>query len=164
MKRTYRLTLIAVLASLCVVGRVAFQFLPNIQPVTAIIIITGFFLGPISAFFLAVITTYISNLFLGMGIWTIWQIVAWSFIGIFSGLIGKIHFKKPFILLFVYALLAGLFFGFTFAFTNYVITGKFLAYYLAGLPFDISHAIGNVLFLCVLYKPLSLIFKRYLQT
>ncbi|WP_112181213.1 MULTISPECIES: ECF transporter S component [Paraliobacillus] len=162
MKQTYRLTLIAVLASLCVVGRVGFQFLPNIQPVTAIIIITGFFLGPFSAFFLAVITTYISNLFLGMGIWTVWQIIAWSIIGIFSGLLGKMYLKKPFIYLLIYALIAGLFFGFTFAITNYFITGKFLAYYLAGLPFDISHAIGNVVFLFVLYEPLSLIFKRYL--
>ncbi|GGM22630.1 hypothetical protein GCM10011351_05550 [Paraliobacillus quinghaiensis] len=162
-QKTYKITLIAMLAALSVVGRVSFQFLPNIQPVTTIIIISGFFLGIIPAILLAVLSTYLSNLFLGMGIWTVWQIIAWALIGMGSGLLGKFSVKYPTFLLTAFGLFAGFFYGAVFALTNYFISGKFLGYYLAGLPFDFYHAIGNSFFVVLLYKPLALIFKKYLH-
>src|SRR5690625_7105863 len=76
----YRLTLLAILAALGVVGRSLFVFLPNVQPVTAIIIICGIILGPISAFVLSILITFLSNMLLGMGIWTVWQIISWGLI------------------------------------------------------------------------------------
>ena len=164
--QTHQITLIAMLAAISVVGRVAFQFLPNIQPVTTIIIISGFFLGTVPAILLAVLSTYLSNLFLGMGIWTIWQIVAWSLIGIGSGVLGKFSFtvKHPIISLTTYAAFSGFFYGAIFAVTNYFISGYFVGYYLASLPFDFNHALGNVIFIILLYKPLAVIFKRFLHS
>ncbi|MCT2537423.1 ECF transporter S component [Aquibacillus koreensis] len=158
---TYKLTLIAVLAALAVVGRFAFQHIPNVQPVTTLIIICGFFLGPVAAMILAVLTTYLSNLFLGMGIWTIWQIVAWALIGLGSGLIGLWKIKRPLYVLVGFAVFSGYFYGLIVSLSNYIITGKYFAYYLAGLPFDTYHAVGNGLFMVILYPALSVIFKRY---
>lgn len=89
---TYKLTLLALMASLAVVGRFAFSFMPSIQPVTAIIIICGLILGPVAAVFLTLLTTFLSNILLGMGIWTIWQVVSWTLIGLISGLMGRAGF------------------------------------------------------------------------
>src|SRR5699024_8750003 len=75
--------------SLAVVGRSVFAFLPNIQPVTSLIIICGLLLGPAAAIILALLTTFLSNMLLGMGIWTVWQVVSCALIGFISGFMGK---------------------------------------------------------------------------
>ncbi|KMJ59796.1 metal ABC transporter permease [Bacillus sp. LL01] len=153
---TKKIALLGMLIALCVVGRIAFSSVPNVQPVTAIIIICAFWMGPLAGVILAVGTTFATNLVLGSGMWTITQIFAWSVIGLLSGAIG-IWFKKiPVFLLSLYAGLCGLFFGLVFSIQNMVVGGvPFLPYYLAGLPFDINHAVGNVVFFIVLYPILS---------
>lgn len=158
---TYKLTLLALLAALAVVGRTVFSFIPNVQPVTAIIIICGLILGPVSAILLAILTTFLSNMILGMGIWAIWQIVSWGLIGLISGLIGKYFKRIPLYVLVVYAIFCGYFYGFVISLTTYQVTGKFLPYYLAGLPFDTNHAIGNAVFIVLLYPIIRLYFEKY---
>jgi energy-coupling factor transport system substrate-specific component len=158
---TYKLTLLALLAALAVVGRFIFSFLPNVQPVTSIIIICGIVLGPIAAIFLTLLTTFLSNMLLGMGIWTIWQVVSWSIIGLISGLLGKAKFKMSMPILIIYAIFCGYFYGLIISLTTYQITGKFLPYYLMGLPFDTYHAIGNAVFMLLLYPIIPYFFKKY---
>ncbi len=153
---TKKIALLGMLIALCVVGRIAFSSVPNVQPVTAIIIICAFWMGPLAGVILAVGTTFATNLVLGTGMWTFTQIFAWSVIGLLSGAIGIWLKKIPVFILSLYAGLCGLFFGLVFSIQNMVIGGfPFLPYYLAGLPFDINHAIGNVVFFIVLYPILS---------
>ncbi|WP_100010765.1 ECF transporter S component [Lentibacillus sediminis] len=158
---TYKLTLLALLAAMAVAGRFAFAFMPNVQPVTSIIIICGLFLGPLAAVILALLTTFLSNVFLGMGIWTIWQVVSWSIIGLLSGFLGKWPAKLPFWFLVVFAVLSGYFYGFIVSLSTYQIAGQFWPYYLAGLPFDTSHAIGNAAFMVLLYPVVAYLLKKY---
>jgi len=158
---TYKITILALLAALAVVGRSVFVFIPNVQPVTAIIITCGLILGPGAAVILAILTTFLSNMILGMGIWSIWQITSWALIGIISGLIGKFFKKVPIFVIILFAAFSGYFYGFIISLTTYQITGKFWPYYLAGLPFDTNHAIGNVVFIIVLYPMISYLLKKY---
>ena len=158
---TYKLTILALLAALAVGGRYIFQFIPNVQPVTAIIIICGMILGPTSALLLAILTTFLSNMLLGMGLWTLWQIVSWGIIGIMSGLLGKMLKRVPFLIIVLLAIFSGYFYGFIISLTTYQVTGKFWPYYIAGLPFDTSHAIGNAVFIVLLYPIISFLFTRY---
>lgn len=156
---SYKLTIISLLASIAIVGRFAFSIIPNVQPVTTIIIIGGIILGPIPAIILAILITYLSNLFLGMGIWTIGQIIAWSSIGLLSGLLGKLKLKLSTLVLF--SILTGYLYGFIISLTTYTVAGKFLPYYLAGLPFDTYHALGNGLFMAILYPTVSMLLYKY---
>ncbi|GAB3052650.1 ECF transporter S component [Virgibacillus ainsalahensis] len=158
---TYKITLLALLAALAVVGRFALGFLPNVQPVTAIIIISGLFLGPLAAVMLALLTTFLSNILLGMGIWTIWQVISWAIIGLISGCIGKTWKRIPLLVIVIYGIFSGYLYGFIVSLTTYQVTGKFLPYYLAGLPFDTSHAIGNAIFIVLLYPAISYFLKKY---
>ncbi|QFT89448.1 hypothetical protein FIU87_12385 [Bacillus sp. THAF10] len=153
---TKKIALLGMLIALCVVGRIAFASIPNVQPVTAIIIICSFWMGPFAGVVLAAGTTFASNLVLGSGMWTLTQIFAWSAIGLMSGMLGLWKRKIPVFLLSIFAGACGLLFGVVFAIQNMVVgNAPFLPYYLAGLPFDINHAVGNVVFFIVLYPILS---------
>jgi len=158
---TYKITLLALLAALGVVGRAVFVFIPNVQPITSLIIICGLILGPGSAVILAILTTFLSNMMLGMGIWTIWQIISWGIIGLISGLLGKIFTRIPLYIIVIYSIGAGYLYGLIISLTTYQITGKFWPYYLAGLPFDTNHAIGNAVFIILLYPMISYLFRNY---
>lgn len=161
---THRLTLLALLAALGVVGRAFFVFMPNVQPVTSLLIICGLVLGPGSAIALALLVTFLSNMILGMGIWTVWQMISWGLIGVISGILGKIFLRIPLSLVALYAAFCGYFYGFIISLTTYQITGKFWPYYLAGLPFDTNHAIGNVVFIVLLYPMITFLLKKYDQS
>lgn len=157
-QRIRTLAFISILSALAVVGRIYFNFIPNVQPVTAIIIISSMFLGIRNAVMLAVVSTVVSNLVLGMGIWTIWQILSWSFIAVVFGLLGKLHLPT-----FVYAIFAGIsgfLYGIVISIPYYLVSGTFWPYYLAGLPFDMNHALGNVVFFVVLYPIFKKVFVR----
>ncbi|MFS0863512.1 ECF transporter S component [Fredinandcohnia sp. 179-A 10B2 NHS] len=159
-----KLTLLSMLIALSVVGRITFTFIPNVQPTTSIIVIVSLFLGPFYGFVLAAFSAILSNLVMGMGLWTIGQIVAWGIIGVVSGMLGNYREKIPFAVLTAYSVFCGFLFGFVISLPTYLFTGKFFAYYLAGLPFDVSHAIGNGLFFIILYPVLRLLLLKTLTT
>lgn len=158
---TYKLTLLAIFAALGVVGRYVFSFLPNVQPVTALIIVCGILIGPGSALLLSLIITFLSNIFLGMGIWTIWQVISWGLIGVISGFIGKIFRQIPIYMIALIAIISGYFYGFIISLTTYQLTGKFWPYYILGLPFDTYHAIGNAVFIILLYPMITFLLTKY---
>lgn len=158
---TYKLTLLAIFAALGVVGRSLFVFLPNVQPVTALIIICGLLLGPGAAFLLAVLVTFLSNMLLGMGIWTVWQIMSWGLIGLICGIIGKFFKNIPTYVIVIISVISGYFYGFVISLTTYQVTGKFWPYYIMGLPFDTYHAIGNAVFTVLLYPIITFLLKKY---
>ena len=157
---TRRLSLIAMLSSLSFVGRMSFTFLPNVQPTTVIIILVTMYLGTMDGWLVATVSIFMSNMYLGMGVWTIAQIVS------FSALILMVHLCKmmnigmryyPFI-----AFISGLVYGLIISLVQAPFFGwiSFFPYWLSGLPYDFSHAIGNYLFFIILHPPLSKILKK----
>src|SRR5690606_4197621 len=114
-------------------GRIAISFIPNVQPVTSVIILCGLFLGPFAGIILAILVTFVSNMILGTGIWTIWQIISWGIIAVISGIMGKTIKHIPFYVIVIFSIFCGYFYGFIVSLTNYQITGQgFMAYYLVG--------------------------------
>ncbi|WP_181349976.1 ECF transporter S component [Thalassobacillus sp. CUG 92003] len=158
---TYKLTLIAMLAALAVAGRFMLAGLPNIQPVTAIIILTGFWMGPLAAVCVAALTTFLSNVLLGMGPWVVWQGTAWILIGAGAGLLGHYRAHVPFWGLSIYGAMSGFFFGLVLSLTMRAAGQPFWGYYLAGLPFDGYHALSNAGFILVLAPLVQRLFFRY---
>lgn len=71
------ISLIGILAAVNIASRIYLQALPNIKPVTSIIIISVMLFGLGFGVKLSIVTTVVSNLFLGMGTWTFFQILAW---------------------------------------------------------------------------------------
>lgn len=78
------IALVATLAGLAALGRIAFAALPNVKPTTDIVLIAGYALGPGPGFAVGALAGLTSNFFFGQGPWTPWQMAGWGA----TGLIG----------------------------------------------------------------------------
>ncbi len=146
--------LIALLAAVASASRVLFAALPNIQPVTLLLLMIGLHLGARRAAAVAVLTAIISNMALGHGPWTFYQAIAWAAVGTSAALLRPIlvNWDGTKVRIAPMALLAFIW-GFLFDWTVslsalalYQSFEAFLAFIIAGLVFDALHAVGNVLF------------------
>jgi prenyltransferase beta subunit/uncharacterized membrane protein len=148
------LALVATLAALAALGRVAFAPLPNVKPTTDIVLIAGLVLGGAPGFMVGAVAALASNLFFGQGPWTPWQMAAWGAIGVFGALLarlwgGRTPGRVP---LAIACGLAGLAFGAVMNLHLWVTysgdhsLAKLGAYFATSLPFDLAHAFGNVVF------------------
>lgn len=159
-----RIAYLALLSAACVVGRLLFTFIPNVQPMTAILLALTLLLSLPEALLVMGVSLVITNLYLGFGIWTVGQ--ALSYLGIlltfslFSRLprLGsKLWFQT------LIAALMGFLYGFLYSVFNYFLYGMsvFWPYWLQGLPFDALHAGGNLLFYLLLYPVFKSLFRRF---
>ena len=162
MSKAQRISLVALLSSICTVSRVTLTFLPNIKPVTSIIIIVSSLYGPSLGIEVAVVTTLLSNTLLGMGPWTLYQIVAWSLIALLSGLLGKTKIGKDQHTQQALSVLAAYLFGFVVSLEKllYSTPQAFLIYYISGLYFDSLHAIGNLIFYPICHKIITIAIRN----
>lgn len=156
--------LIAVMAAIAVVGRMAFFMVPQFKPVTAIVIITGVSLGAEAGFLTGAVAGFVSNFFFGQGPWTPWQMFAFGIIGFLAGLIfrgNRKKYKNNKIILCVYGGIATLIIYGLLMDTSSVtmFSGDFnweslRAMYISGFPFNVVHGISTVTFLFFLARPM----------
>ena len=74
--------LVATLAALATLGRIAFAALPSVKPTTDIVLIAGYTLGGAPGFAVGATSAIASNIFFGEGPWTPWQMLAWGLVGL----------------------------------------------------------------------------------
>src|SRR4051794_25351311 len=84
------LALVATLAALAALGRIAFAPLPNVKPTTDIVLLSGFALGGAPGFAVGAIAALASNFVFGQGPWTPWQMGAWGAIGVLGAVAGRL--------------------------------------------------------------------------
>ncbi len=150
--------IICVIASL---GRLIFSFIPQVQPVTVIVIITGICYGKQPGFITGALCALISNIFMGQGPWTPWQMLAWGIIGLLAGFLPEIKNRFHFFLVILYSVFSAFLFSIIMDVWTISSYGEFLNFNIAmtifgtGIIFNISHAIGNIIFILILYFPIS---------
>jgi energy-coupling factor transport system substrate-specific component len=147
------LALVATLAALAAIGRIAFAPLPNVKPTSDIVMISGFALGGAPGFAVGALAALASNVFFGQGPWTPWQMGAWGAVGIGGAALGRLTGRRAGrATLAAAGFAAGIFYGVVLNFSTFVTfsgdhtLAKFLAISGTALPFDLAHAIGNALF------------------
>ena len=156
-------TIIIVLA---VSGRLLLDPIPNVQPVTFLAIMIGIYFGISYSIAFATIVTLSSNVMLEHGIWSNYQIIGWATIGILAALLRNQFIQNEKLNITNLAIFAA-FSGFLFdwivslSILHNVDTSFFLIYLLNGIPFDLLHAGGNVVFVAWLANPLSELMNRH---
>ncbi|OAT81316.1 ECF transporter S component [Desulfotomaculum copahuensis] len=164
--------LIAVLGAVAAVGRVPFAALPNIQPVTFMVIISGFVFGSRAGFMTGSTAALVSNFFLGQGPWTPWQMFAWGLAGVTAGLIRMVFPRTGTAGMTVFCIIWGYLYGwimnlwFWTAFVQPLNWQSFAATYAASFWFDTFHAAGNAafyLFFGASFKKILARFRRKLE-
>jgi energy-coupling factor transport system substrate-specific component len=86
--------LVATLAAVAALGRDAFVALPDVKPITAIALVVGYALGPLPGFTVGAIGMLASNMMLGQGPYTPWQMVAWGLVGLAGALLGRLSGRR----------------------------------------------------------------------
>ncbi len=124
--------------------------LPNVQPVTVAALLVGAQLGAKRGIAFAILVTMITNFIIGNGIWTLYQALGWSLVAVIGAnynlvLNGKINYKRVFytsvFTAFIFDIIVSL----------SVIDGstslsQFMIYLANGIPYDLMHALGNLIF------------------
>ena len=149
-----RLVIVSVMTALCFAGR----FIPFLKPIAALTIITALYLGGEAGFLVGAMTAVLSNFYFGQGPWTAFQMLAWGMTGFIAGLLAEPLKRRKWALL-VYGALAGVAYSFTMDIWTvlWYAEGFSLRLYFAALftaiPYTVSYAVSNVLFLALLAKP-----------
>ncbi len=86
--------LVATLSALTALGRDAFAALPEVKPITAMTFVVGYSLGPLPGFVVGAIGMLASNLMLGEGPYTPWQMAAWGLVGLLGALAGRLSRRR----------------------------------------------------------------------
>lgn len=147
------ISLVATMAALAVVGRLAFAPFPNVKPTTDIVLFAGFAIGAAPGFAVGATTALASNVFFGQGPWTPWQMVAWGLVGVAGGLMGRAaRGREPHrLVLAVVCAAAGFGYGALLDLYQWTLSATHsLASYAAvsgtSFPYNLAHAVGNFVF------------------
>jgi len=161
------IVILAILAAIAAVSRVPFAPLPSVQPTSFVIIITGLVFGAESGFIVGAVAAIVSNIFLGQGPWTPWQMYAWGMIGMAAGLFRNTWWMKQMWGKLLFGFVWGYLFGW---FMNlWIIVSAienftwefFISIYVASIYFDLAHALSNVFFLLVFSSSWIRILQRF---
>ena len=159
MKLTLRqIALFGVLAALTFGAKVAMSGLPNIEPVSLMVMLFAVVFGwkglyPVYLYVLMEVLLY------GINLWNINYLYIWTVLFALAMLLQRL--KNPL----WWALLSGVF-GMAFGLLCspvYMVIGGFdygIRWWLAGIAFDIPHAIGNFVIALLLFVPLRMLLTR----
>lgn len=155
-----KMVLMGVMTTLSVMSRFFFAIIPGFKPMTAIIVLTAMYLGPEAGFFCGAFTALISNLYFGQGPWTPFQMLSFGLLGLLAGVFGT-PLRRNKVLLVLYGIFSGIAFSFIMDiwtvlwYNSGFQLNLYLTAMVTALPYTISYALSNVIFLLVLYRPFS---------
>lgn len=135
----------------------AMSLLPNIEPVSLLIILYTLFLGP-KVIFAIIVFVFVEGLIYGFGLWWVCYLYIWPLLAILTHFIGKrvTNIKSRVWVFTILSALFGLFFGalcsIPYFFTGGITFG--FNYFIAGIPYDLLHCVGNFCICLALFYPL----------
>ncbi len=167
--QTRLLVFLAIMIALGVLGRVPFAAIPNVQLTSFVVIVSAVVLGPELGFVSGSMMALVSNLFLGQGPWTPWQMLAWGLMGVTTGLLGRTSLRNKVGVLVIWGGLWGFWFGwildlwYALAYVRPVRPASLLVSLASSAVFDGFHAMTNAVSLLVLYRPWQTMMKRLMM-
>jgi energy-coupling factor transport system substrate-specific component len=138
----------------------AMAAIPNVEPVTLLLMLFTLFLGKRVIYVLAAYLL-LEGCFYGFGLWWIMYLYIWPLLAFLTHLLRR---QKS---VWVFAILSGLFGLFFGALCSipYLfiggISGAF-AWWVSGIPFDLIHCVSNFLLCLFLFPPLRYCMNRFI--
>lgn len=164
------IVIIGMLGALLISVQVGLAFLPNIELVSLLIVVYSTVLHK-KTVYIIIVFIFLEGLFYGFGLWWINYLYIWFLLYLVSMIFRKE--RSPFI----WALISGVFglsFGAFCAIPYFFIgsvNGSYVsgfqmafAYWISGIPFDITHGIANFVIALILFKPLYTILNLLYKT
>lgn len=145
--------LVATMAALSALGRDAFAALPDVKPTTTMVLICGYAFGGGPGFAVGAVGALASNIFLGQGSWTPWQMLAWGAVGVAGSMLGRLLRRRalPRLTLALLCALAAEMFNLLIDLYSWSQGGAhtlsaYGAWIVSGLSFDATHVVASFLF------------------
>lgn len=159
---------VAFMSALLTALKFALSFVPNVEVVTLLILVYGACFSLAYALPATLIFCAVEVAIYGVGSWVLLYFVYWPLLALFASLFLK-GGRLPLALIF--AVLGSELFGVlsaccdTLFCVSYFVGDQgakyWVAYYLRGVVFDIIHMVSNFVVVLVLYKPLTLVCKKF---
>lgn len=156
------LAVMGVMTAIALVSQVGLSFLPNIELVTLLFILYTLIIGK-KVFGVVYAFVFLEGIVYGFGIWWVNYLYVWSVLCLITLIFRK---QTSFVFWSIIAGFFGLAFGGLCTLPYFFIGGPSgaFAYWIAGIPNDITHCIGNVFLCLILFKPLYYILTRTTKT
>ena len=157
---TQKMIVLSVMVALSVLGRFAFSALPHFKPVTAVVVLTGMYLGAESGFLCGALSAIVSNILFGQGPWTPFQMFTWGVIGLLAAGFSR-WLKRNRVALSLYGVFSGILYSMmmdiwtVLAWDGTFSVARYFAAVLAAIPVTGIYVVSNVIFLLVLAKPIG---------
>ncbi|MBQ4283221.1 MAG: hypothetical protein IJB96_04760 [Lachnospira sp.] len=170
--RVKDIVLVGMMVAVIEVCKAAFAWIPNIELTSFWIIIFTLYLGK-RTYFAMPVFILVEGAVYGINIWWIMYLYVWPLLSFITVRFRKMNSVIGWSLVSgVFGLLFGLLCSIPYIFIGSFgtdITAGFataLAWWVAGIPWDIVHGVGNFIIMLVLYHPITGIFrnlKNYLE-
>ncbi len=156
--KTKDIVIVGMMSAILVCVQVALAFIPNVELVSLLIIIYTLVFGR-KTIYIIYVFTLLEGIVFGFGLWWINYLYVWTVLYL---IVLLLHKMNSLILWAIVSALYGYGFG-ALCSIPYFITGGIpsgFAYWIAGIPFDISHGTANFFITLALFKPIYYVLNR----
>ncbi len=152
------MVLFGMLAALTFALQVVMGPLPNIEPVSLLVMLFAVIFGW-RALYPVYIFVVMEILYYGISVWNLYYLYIWTILAVAAILLRKMEHPVG------WAILSGAFgllFGALCAIADVFIGGfgYAAAKWVSGIPFDVTHCVGNFVIALVLFKPLRRLMQK----
>lgn len=153
-----RMVVYAFLGVLCTIAQQVMAPLPNIEPVSLLVMLYAVCFG-MESLWAVYVYVFLEYLLYGFNLWSLSYLYVWAILFLIAWKLRSVESVVSF------ALLSGVFglaFGALCALVYLVLFGwqSALSWWMAGLAFDGMHALGNIAMALLLFKPLRTVFLK----
>ncbi len=153
--------LFGVLGALTFGAKYVMAWLPNIEPVSLLVMLFAVCFGR-KALYPIYVYVAMELLFYGLGIWNIMYLYIWTVLAVAAWLLRKMEHPL------LWAMLSGVYglaFGLLCAPVDAAMGGfgYALSKWVSGIPFDITHCVGNFCIALVLFRPLRRLMEKLIS-
>jgi len=160
MYKTKNLIILSLLGALMLVLQVMTSSIPNIEPVSFLLIIYTLVLGK-QALVVVVVFNFLLGLVSGMGTWWFGYWVVWPML-VFIVLLFRKIIKENFLGWSIVSGVFGMLFGALYSIPYIFTVSKTFAltYWINGIPYDLIHMVGNYFIMLILGKRVYDLLKK----
>ena len=157
------ITIMALMVAIIEVCKFALAHIPNVELTSFWIIMFTLYFGA-RIFYIIPVFILIEGAVYGIHLWWIMYLYAWPLLAIVTLLLRKMKGTWEWSMVSgIFGLSFGLLCAIPYIFTS-GIYGAF-AYWVAGIPYDLIHGVGNFVIMLVLYNPINTVMgKMYAQS
>jgi energy-coupling factor transport system substrate-specific component len=155
--RTRDIVLIGILSAILLIGKVAFDYIPNVEVVSMLLILFAITYG-LKSIYISTIFCLCNGLMYGFGSWLLVYFIVYNGLVLVAYALRK-PLRKSIFARVLFTSLFGLTFGVWFALEWGLMygLGAGIAYYLNGVTFDLLHMAGNLIVMLLVSEPIFVV-------